>query len=924
VTRPAWPKVEELYHAALEKQSGEREAFLDEACAGDEELRREVESLLGYEQEAGRLMEQPAPTAATQRLAVVRGARLGPYEVGELIGSGGMGEVYRARDTRLGRDVAIKVLPELVAHEPEALRRFEQEVRAVAALTHPRICALHDIGRENGIDFAVMELLEGETLRARLGRGPLPVVKAVELAEQICQGLAAAHQKGIVHRDLKPENLFLTRDGLKILDFGLARRTGGLEGGEGTAPRTRSGLVLGTVGYLSPEQARGEPADARSDVFALGAVLYEMLSGRRAFQRETEAETLTAILKEDAPDLVVAGGPVPSGLGRIVRRSLEKDPEDRFHSAHDLGLALELASSPGSGLVAAAAKLRPTWQRWLVRGAFLLAGIGLVGSAVTVGRRLERRPATSFKRITYRRGSVLFARFTPDYQAVAYTARWEGKQAELFLQRLASLEARTLGVTSPFIDIAGTAGGEVAVRSGGWGVLNTLARLPLEGGPPRELLKDIDGADWDPSGTQFAIVRRVEGRQRLEYPVGTVLLETKGLENISTPRVSPDGSRVAFRLYPNSAASGMGDLCVAERTGRKQTLSARWQVPDTGGLAWSPEGREVWFSATRERWKMELHAVTLSGKERLVTRLPGSLILQDIAPDGRVLFTFGQALRWETRGRMAGDGAERDLSWQDGTYAPVLAPNGKEMLFQEWYEAAGAGGTYFQRMDGSPPKRLGNGCPVGVSPDWTTALVVVGPEQPELRLVPIGAGETRVLPLGSVNPLLWALWAPDGKHIVIIGSEADGAVRLFVQDIAGGTPRPFARLEEMSYLWFPFSLDSRFIAAKPRINAASVLYPLDGGEPRPIPYLKPEETPLVFGLDGHTLFLAENALHDPPLHVLRLDLRTGARQPWLELSPLDRAGVTGSEGQWLTPDGRFYAYSFNRQMSDLYLAEDLR
>ena len=319
-------------------------------------------------------------------MTLVAGSRLGPYEVLSPIGAGGMGEVFRARDPRLGRDVALKVLPADHAADPDRLRRFEQEARAVAALNHPHILAVHDVGREGGVSYVVFELLEGQTLRRKLERGPLPARKAVDYAVQICRGLSAAHARGIVHRDLKPENLFVSQEGqVKILDFGLAtlrppQATGGIDSLSPTqsAP-TAAGAILGTAGYMSPEQVRRQPADARSDLFVLGAILYEMLSGRRAFRGETAADTDAAILDQEPPEIVGGEGPVPPGLERVVRRCLEKDPEERFQSARDLAFALEALTGPSGS--EAAPPLRPR-RRWLKRAAFLAAVIAAILVAV--------------------------------------------------------------------------------------------------------------------------------------------------------------------------------------------------------------------------------------------------------------------------------------------------------------------------------------------------------------------------------------------------------------------------------------------------------------------------------------------------------------------------------------------------------------
>src|SRR5271167_4243009 len=294
-------------------------------------------------------------------MALSSGTKLGPYEIHSLLGAGGMGEVYRARDTRLGRDVAIKVLPEALANDADRLRRFEQEARTIAALNHPNILGIHDVGAHNGAPFLVTECLEGQTLREKLKSGPLPVRLASEYALGIAQGLAAAHEKGIVHRDLKPENVFVTRDGrVKVLDFGLAKLVRAEENHETAV--TLPGMVMGTVGYMSPEQVRGEPSDARSDIFSFGAVLYEMLTGNRAFKRNTSAETMTAILREEPPELNNTGWQGPLGLQRILARCLEKNVERRFQSASDLAFAIESLSGT-SALTATQGMEQPNARR---------------------------------------------------------------------------------------------------------------------------------------------------------------------------------------------------------------------------------------------------------------------------------------------------------------------------------------------------------------------------------------------------------------------------------------------------------------------------------------------------------------------------------------------------------------------------------
>jgi serine/threonine protein kinase/tetratricopeptide (TPR) repeat protein len=384
-----WRCVEQLYHSAMEQAEGEREAFLERSCAGDQALRAEVESLIAYAGQTGQIIDKPAlelvvaamaedlrardgnqtgkmiSTGLTQyRIAgkaLTSGTKLGEYEVKSLLGSGSMGEVYRAHDSRLGRDVAIKILPSFFSADSDRLRRFEQEARAAAALNHPNILAVFQMGTCEGAPYLVSELLEGETLREQIKRGALPVRKVIDYAVQIARGLAAAHEKGIVHRDLKPENLFVTKDGrVKILDFGLAKLTQPQSSSEHSAltltEGTEAGVVMGTVGYMAPEQVRGQTADQRADIFAFGAILYEMLAGKRAFQKPTSPETMTAILNEDPPGISQVTTNLPPALQRVVHRCLEKNPEQRFQSASDLAFALDALPDSGSAHWGMAAK----------------------------------------------------------------------------------------------------------------------------------------------------------------------------------------------------------------------------------------------------------------------------------------------------------------------------------------------------------------------------------------------------------------------------------------------------------------------------------------------------------------------------------------------------------------------------------------
>ena len=384
-----------------------------------------------------------------------------------------MGEVYRARDSKLKRDVAVKVLPGYVSGDPEFLSRFEREANAVAALSHPNILSIFDFGNEDGVAFAVMELLEGKTLREMLEAGPISQRKAVDYAQQVARGLWAAHERGVVHRDLKPENLFVTKDGhVKILDFGLAKNVGRAAPGKQTsAPtvsgHTQPGTVMGTVGYMSPEQVRGLPADHRSDIFCLGAVLYEMLSGRRAFSGATAADTMSAILNAEPPELSGSGRKIPPGLDRIARHCLEKNAEERFQSARDLAFALESASqTSGEQPAGVAAPRRKLPSAALLGAAALLLGAGLYW--VGTRARPEEKPVT-FRRITFRRGDVADARFTPDGESVVYSAAFDGGPTEVYLTRWDGHDARPLGMLGMQLAAVSRTGELAVVRGPGQG-----------------------------------------------------------------------------------------------------------------------------------------------------------------------------------------------------------------------------------------------------------------------------------------------------------------------------------------------------------------------------------------------------------------------------------------------------------------------
>jgi len=845
------------------------------------------------------------------------GARFGPYEIVSPIAAGGMGEVYRGRDTRLERDVAVKVLPRGVATDPERVRRFQLEARAAGVLNHPNVTALYDVGTHDGAPYVVSELLEGQTLRQRMDEGPIPVRKAFDYGVQIAHGLAAAHEKGIVHRDLKPENVFITRDGrVKILDFGLAKLTEVDEplepGPSATQGRSVPGIVLGTAAYMSPEQVRGKPADARSDIFAFGAILYEMLSGRRAFTGASAVDTMSAVLREDPPDLALSSRAVPREMERIVQRCLEKSPAERFQSAEDLAFHLQTAAGPASGPLRLLSGTR-SWPWAVLTLAALLAGLG---AGALIGAR-SRPPLPSFKRLTFRRGAIAGARFAPDARTVVYDARWDAQPAEIFSARPESPESRPLGVApAQLLSVAST--GELAVLlhpryQRGFVNRGTLARVPLSGGAPRELLEDVQAADWAPDGKSLAIVRDVGGRSRLEYPVGTVLYEAGGY--VSHPRISPRGDLVAFLDHPLQSDDG-GNVAVVDGAGTVKTLTAGWL--SVAGLAWAAAGDEVWFTGARVGLSRALWGVSLSGKERPILEAMGPLNLHDVA-GGRALLARDD-LRREIVGLVPGDDRERALSWLDWSRATDLSDDGRTLLFTEQGEGAGRNPSiYLRRTDGTAPVRLGEGISTRLSPDGKWALALRPGNPTQLQLLPVGAGDVQLLTHDDINHH-WATWCPDGTCVVFSGNQPGRGIRLYVQALAGGPPRPLTP-EGIRITWHPVSPDGRTVAAVGP-GERVLLYPLRGGEPQTVPGFVEGDRPFRWSADGRALFLLRDG--EVPAPVFRLDLATGRREPWKEFMPSDPAGVGLINPVFLTPDGRHYVYSFRRVLSDLYLAEGIR
>ena len=900
-------------------------------------------------------------------------AMLGPYRIVSLLGEGGMGAVYRAKDTRLGRDVAVKILTALTLSDQERVQRFEQEARATGMLNHPNLLTIYDVGNEGGTAYIVSELLEGETLRARLDRGPLAPRRAVDAALQVANGLAAAHEKGIIHRDLKPDNIFLTRDGrAKILDFGIAKLSAKSDdGGMFAQAATEPGMVLGTVGYMSPEQVRGEKVDTRSDIFAFGAILYEMLTGTRAFKRDSSIETLGAILKEDPPDIAESLPNVPPALERLSRRCLEKDRELRFQSARDLAFNLETMSAmstPGtftnvpnpaasqSGPQSATMRMQPdsaprrtsatairpvtsaisATVRTAARhptlaqprprrvSPILLTLLFLVsiGGAAFAGwyfatnrMKAEAPPEVVFHRMTFRRGEVRSARFGPDGDSIVYSAAWDGNPSEVFVANRQSPEARPLGVKDADV-LAVSKSTELAVllRRDRLTGLGTLARVPLAGGTPREVAEQVLQADWSPDGTNLSAIRAGNGTFRIESPIGRVRYESP--HELSAIRVAADG-RIAFV----ESYKGKNDVTILDTKAAKPVSIARGWGHGVNGLVWAPNGKEIWITATDTGAPPALYAVNVdTGDTRLVNRLTGSMRLYDISPAGHVLLSNGM-WRAALEVQAPGETTERDLSWLDWSMLADLSRDGRTILFNEPREGGGAASAMYLRRLGAPtPVRIGDGYGDAISPD---GKYVLGHNGAKLVVIPTGSGEARELKTDGAFDL-GAAWLPDGRRVVVAGALPKKGYQLHMIDTLDESVKPVSPEDIWGDAYRPFAVspDGHYVAGMTKQQTIAI-YPVDtNAEPSIVPGIEPGEVPITWSADATSLFVYRpTAL---PAQVTRVTLATGARVPWKQFSPTDPAGVYKIAPICITPDGTAYAYDALRMLGDLYVADGLR
>jgi eukaryotic-like serine/threonine-protein kinase len=778
-----------------------------------------------------------------------------------------------------------------------------------------------------------MEFLEGETLAERLRQGALPLKETLKVGMEVSQALEVAHRAGITHRDLKPGNIMLTKSGAKLMDFGLAKPTAAaLAGGAANAPLlsaarttsgpspisplTSAGEVIGTIQYMSPEQIEGKQVDGRSDLFALGAVLYEMASGKRAFEGKSQISVASAILEKD-PEPISATQPVAPAFEHVVRTCLAKDPDDRFQTAHDVRLELKWTAEWASQLVAQgktpALKTAPKILPWMVT---TLSIIALVVAGVFFVTR-HNKPQVRYTRVTYREGTLQAARFSRDGQTILYSGEWEGEPPQVATARVGSPESRALGIPSGGI-AAISSSDELAVLLGCEYVVlvdcgGTLATVSLAGGSPRELAEHVAYADWSPDGKQLAVSVFSREGARLEFPAGHVLYQQKA-GWFGHPRFSPDGSIIAYENHPFTD-DDEGSIEVVDLSGRRTVLS-QWSS-SLEGLAWSPEGKEVWFAgATHSGWADAIRAVTLSGKERVVSLLPSVVRLHDIASDGRVLLSH-ESWHRQLMGTFPGDTHEHPYSWLDDSIATAISADGRAISFSEGgeiYYIERDNWGYYRRTDGPAAVRLGAGRSA-ISPDGKSILVFSARDR-RLLLQPIGAGETKELPTPGLIGFNNANWSDDGRNIAYEALTSQNDWNVYIQQVGSGPPILVAVGGRNG---FPIlSRDGGILAVRKERGGIS-LYRMDGRPPVAVRAVLDSEYPIRFTNGGRSLLVAEPTGHE--LVLTLVELASGHRELWRRFATEVRGGIAQALIV-VTPDLKYYAYQSPRYSSDLYIVDN--
>ncbi len=861
-------------------------------------------------------------------------SQFGPYEVLDVIGAGATGEVYRARDPKLGRDVALKVVRAAFGSAPGGHEAFEREARLLASLSHPHIGAIYGFHEVGGTAALALELVEGETLAARLRRGRLSESEAVRYAVQIADALAYAHERGVVHRDVKPTNIIVTAQGAKLLDFGLAHLMEQPAAADAATNQDASHHAepgtAGTPFYMSPEQMTGLELDHRSDIYSLGLVLCQMLTG---FMPENLSGISTRTIIRALLNQIA-----PRPLRMIVERCLASDPSERWLHAKDLQHALIAVAEPDIGDDTAERNTttiapilfpqqRARWSGAFVRRAALAVTVVVLGAVVVAyfaGLRAGTVTPPDYLQLTFRRGSVLSARFAGG-DSIVYSAAWDGGPAELWSMRAGSPESRRLGIVdskvtavSPLGEMAILIGRRRFTQSTNPGGM--LARLPIDASAPRNVLPDVEDADWAPDGQSLAVAHVFQGKSRIEFPIATVLYQSAGW--IDGVRVAPDSQHVAFIDHP-LVYDDRGSVVVVDRTGgTARVLSSGWS--SVTGIAWSPAGNEIWFTAATYGATSSLYAVDLAGRVRAVLRSGNRMTIHDVDRRGRVLLAEGK-YRLRISALDSTRPPERDLSWLDGSVLADLSSDGTTLLINE--QAAGGGtplyAVYVRKIDGSPAVRIGEGSSPAFSPDNNWAVALLLGSRPAIALLPTGAGQGRMLDRGPLADYKAASWFPDGRRLLIAASEAGRPMRLWTQDVSNGPPRPVSAegfgLASYSRPVSPDGTRASVIDSRGRIW----IQPLtSAGQPQLVDSLEPGDRPIRWDADGRSFYVFRDA--ELPAIIYRVNAENGQKERVAVLAPSDLAGVRRLSGLQTTPDARLFVYSYAQSLTDLFLLDDVR
>ena len=839
------------------------------------------------------------------------------YRVLAALGGGGMGVVFECEDTRLGRRVALKFLPPALVSDVRALERFAREARAASALNHPHICTVFDVGEHAGQPFIVMERLEGRSLKHIIAGKPLPAVRVLELGAQMADALAAAHAKGILHRDIKPANVFVTdRGDVKLLDFGIASAPEGTDDASNDpaeTTRTETGdsatfkRAIGTAAFMSPEQVRGEALDARTDLFSLGATLYQMATGRRPFRGETESDVFEQILSQEPEPVRNVNPDITPDLESIIHKTLEKDRALRYQTAADLRVDLLRARRMARQRRESVTGKRLR-SRWLRRG-LIAAGVTavVVALAIVAWQRSNHAERPRFTQLTFRRGVVTSARFAPDGRTIVYSALWDGQAPEIFSRRLEGPSSASLNLP-PGMLLSVSSRSELAVllappgeRGVNW--LGTLARVPLSGGPVRPVLESVLDADWSPNGRDLAIIRWHTGQFQLEYPVGRVLLRPSPQTRV---RVSPDGQRVA--LLADDA------VLLVDRQGKTNRLPV---PPLHQRLAWSADGHAILLDAGDSDLRRTLRKVSLDGRSEEITALPGTLVLHDVAADGRVLLHHGFE-RWVVRARAPDEAEEHDASAFSNSAVQGLSANGNQVLL--WDVGDGPPGSLLlQPTRGGAAVRLGEGRALGFASDGRSVVMeTFDGENRQIAVVPTGSGETARLSVGNLDQLCCA-WLAGDRRLVFHAAEPKHGRRAFVLELPAGRIRPLTPERTTAIAG---TLATGEVLAAHEDGALSA-HALDSSQTRPLASRLPSDPFMVavrVDAEGRSVFVRQGSV---PAVIGRLDVTTGQRADAHTLMPSDGAGVAHIWSEMVTPDGRGYAYTYGLYLQDLFLAEGL-